>query len=315
MAETTDPRFDELIEWCGTVGTRQLYITQPGQVLVEQYWDGSDAAETRDIASLQKNLTAVVLTQLFEENKIYSSDSVSQYLGKGWSNAHEIDESAVQIHHLMSMNSGLDDNFEAYTVTGNDWYYNNFGYHLLRRIMELILDQTSQELFSERIFDRLGMFQSHWVERSKVRDPTGWAISGLHSTAAEVALFGQAFLAADERMITRVWRDALANSGTGLNPMYGLLWWNFGPDHGIVPGHPGGEVANPAKSFGGIQVTRRLAESAPEDMYGGMGAGDQRLYIVPSRNLIIVRLADLKGASGGLDGPFDEGFWSRFPVD
>lgn len=64
------------------------------------------------------------------------------------------------------------------------------------------------------------------------------------------------------------------------NPAYGLTWW--------LP------RATPATDF----VTRstditRYASELPADMVVAAGAGDQRLYVIPSRRLTIVRQAKL----------------------
>ena len=39
------------------------------------------------------------------------------------------------------------------------------------------------------------------------------------------------------------------------------------------------------------QAGGRAAPSAPEDMYLAAGAGEMRLYVVPSQDLVIVRMA------------------------
>lgn len=71
---------------------------------------------------------------------------------------------------------------------------------------------------------------------------------------------------------------------------------------------PGSEWI-PRKAFGGIEVDRRLAPSAPVDAVGGMGAGDRRLYVVPSRQLVVVRHGGPAGEMAAAGGAFDETFW------
>lgn len=310
-----DPRFDELIAWCASVDTRQLHVRQAGAVLLDRHFDGGAATDTFDIASVQKPVTSVVLGQLLHDGVLALDDSVSRYLGPGWTRADPEHEAKITIEHLASMTSGLDDRFVPYAAPGERWYYNNFGYHQLRKIFERVVDASSQEIFAARVFEPLGMVSSHWVERPKVLDPAGWPLSGLKSNAHEIAVFGQAVLADDPSICRTGYRDKMISQASPTNPLFGYLWWRFGPDAGTVPGLAKGGEPAPHQAFGGVSLDRRLAASAPSDMYGGMGAGNQRLYIVPSQDLVVVRLRELSAPPTGLDGPFDEAFWSRFPTN
>jgi CubicO group peptidase (beta-lactamase class C family) len=68
--------------------------------------------------------------------------------------------------------------------------------------------------------------------------------------------------------------------GSAANPAYGLTWW--------LP-HPG-KVPDPVTA--GTDIGRRAAE-LPADIVVAAGAGDQRLYVIPSLGLTIVRMADI----------------------
>ena len=54
-----------------------------------------------------------------------------------------------------------------------------------------------------------------------------------------------------------------------------------------------------------------LIPNAPADTYSGLGKNDQKLYIVPSKGLVIVRMGDNAGES--LLGPssFDNALWEK----
>ncbi|HEX5379816.1 MAG TPA: hypothetical protein VFW47_14665, partial [Phenylobacterium sp.] len=61
------------------------------------------------------------------------------------------------------------------------------------------------------------------------------------------------------------------------NPGYGITWWL---PHAQAAGGEG-----PSSDFG------RNAARLPADLVVAAGAGDQRLYVIPSRRMTIVRLA------------------------
>ena len=56
-----------------------------------------------------------------------------------------------------------------------------------------------------------------------------------------------------------------------------------------------------------------LVPNAPADMYAAMGAGDQRIYVIPSKNMIVVRMGDPSdpaNPSFAVSG-FDNALWEK----
>ncbi|MEM1003184.1 MAG: serine hydrolase, partial [Bacteroidota bacterium] len=82
-----------------------------------------------------------------------------------------------------------------------------------------------------------------------------------------------------------------------LNEAYGYLWWLNGKNSFRVPGS--------IQQFNG-----KLVPNAPDDLIAGLGANDQKLYVVPSRDLVIVRQGGDAGST--LLGPssYDNELWS-----
>jgi len=69
-------------------------------------------------------------------------------------------------------------------------------------------------------------------------------------------------------------------NGSEANPAYGLTWW----------------LAKPTEVSDQITATTDILKgdgSLPGDLVFAAGAGDQRLYIIPSRDIVIVRQAEL----------------------
>ena len=58
-----------------------------------------------------------------------------------------------------------------------------------------------------------------------------------------------------------------------------------------------------------IVFDTELIPNAPDDLYAGLGKNDQKLYVVPSQNLVVVRMGeDTGGAALGPSG-FDNELW------
>jgi hypothetical protein len=76
------------------------------------------------------------------------------------------------------------------------------------------------------------------------------------------------------------------------NPAYGRLWWLNGSDYTVRPMIGRGDG--------------QLIPAAPIDLVAALGALDRRLYVVPSRKLVVVRT----GAAAN-DPTFDQQLWLR----
>ncbi|MFN8608965.1 MAG: serine hydrolase domain-containing protein [Vulcanimicrobiota bacterium] len=106
---------------------------------------------------------------------------------------------------------------------------------------------------------------------------------------------GQIHLPSGARLNARNWakfglwvlgqQQALAEcfKGTPANPAYGLTWWLNRPVDPSI-------ALNMGKAMG--QIAELGAEKSLPDIWMAAGAGDQRLYLIPSRNMLIVRQAD-----------------------
>jgi hypothetical protein len=90
--------------------------------------------------------------------------------------------------------------------------------------------------------------------------------------------------------------NEMINSSQNLNPAYGLLWWLNGKDGYILPGTA-------------IQFNGSLVPEAPADMFAAMGKDDQRIYVIPSLKMVIVRQGEASGLSLYAKSGFDDELW------
>jgi CubicO group peptidase (beta-lactamase class C family) len=120
--------------------------------------------------------------------------------------------------------------------------------------------------------------------------------TGLVTTPRDTALFGLMVLHGGiskdgKRIVSEAnLRAMFAPSAT--NPAYGRLWWLNGSAYTM-------------RALAGRKEGPLIA-AAPADTVAALGAFDRRLYVVPSRKLVVVRT----GAAAG-DKEFDEQLWTR----
>lgn len=125
-----------------------------------------------------------------------------------------------------------------------------------------------------------------------------------HSTARGMARFGLLALNHGKwnnaQIIDANYFNQSISTSQDINPSYGYLWWLNSKSKYMVPGS---QIVSPGY----------LVPNAPADMYAAMGANDQRIYVIPSKQMVIIRMGDAsdpENPSFALSG-FDTGLWEK----
>ncbi len=298
-----------LLDFLRNQNSTGVLVIQNGKILVEQYWPApeipmfrafihgrtADGVLLEDVASQQKSFVAVLIAIARDKGLIHIDKPVSAYIGAGWSKATPAQEGKITVAHLLTMSSGLDDKFGFQADAGTLFHYNTPVYAVAKRVVAAAAKQPLETLTRDWLTVPTGMKDTAWRQRpaalADIGNPTG-----LVTTPRDTALFGLLVL-----------NRGVANSGTRVvsearmaemfarspaNPAYGQLWWLNGSDYTM-------------RALAG-RVEGPLVPGAPADMIGAYGAFERRLYIVPSRKLIVVRT----GAASGMKD-FDQQFWTR----
>jgi CubicO group peptidase (beta-lactamase class C family) len=88
------------------------------------------------------------------------------------------------------------------------------------------------------------------------------------------------------------------NTSQNLNLSYGYLTWLNGKTSYMLP--------NLQNVFNGAMMP-----NAPADMYAALGKNDQKIYVVPSQNLVIIRMGNSAGNSQLALSSFDNELWGK----
>lgn len=293
---------DSLATFLAEHDTKAFIILVDGRIAIEEYF----GEFTRDSfwywASAGKSLAAFITGLAQEQGYLHIEDPVQQYLGEGWTSCAQEDEAGISIRHQLSMTTGFDERgvdldclspecLKCLYEPGSRWYYHNAPYRL---VQDVVAEATGQS------FQRYTM--------SQLRSVTG--ISGLwlnyvfFSNARSMARFGLLMLAEgrwgpDRVMTDSVYFQSMIRSSQAFNKAYGYLWWLNGQDNFQLPGIP-------------LSLPGTLISEAPADMYAALGRDDQKLYVVPSTGMVVVRLGRDAG-SGAVPAlsSFDNKLWTR----
>jgi CubicO group peptidase (beta-lactamase class C family) len=265
--------------------SRTLVMLSGGRILLEEYY-GADAGYSQDIASCQKSVTSTLLGMAQQKGMLQIDQPVSNHLPAGWSKAPPADEASITVRHLMTMSSGLHPRtLRMDAEPGTTFVYNTAAYQKLRLVLEAVTDQDINTVSRAWMFDPIGVGPTAtWAPRGAGRSSDGEdADWGLVLTAREMTRFG--LLSArqgrwdDRDLLDGSWY-AEAWSSSPTQPDYGLLWWLLGK-------------------------SRRGGPDAPADWVAALGAGDQKIYVVPSLDLVVARQGGPAGEAGDSTSSWD----------
>lgn len=259
-----------------------LLVIRNGYIVSEWYAGGWAQDDREDGFSMAKSVSSAMYGVALQE-RIFQSpfEPVSDYVTEWDDPAHR----DVEIRHLLSMTSGLHwDVFTDYVLLGlafdqsqfavnlgmdadpgTTWVYNNAACQVLA---ETFLRRTGRQLheyWQARVADVIGMHDATWMT-----DFVGNTLTyrSVNASAREFAKFGYLFLREGEwdgqRVMPQRWVDVSTRPSQDLNPFYGLLWW--------------------------LNTGRLEMPSVPADAYYAAGLGEKRIYVVPSKDLVVIRL-------------------------
>ena len=281
----TDDGLAAVVELVAASNSQSLVVLSGGRIVVEQYWRGAQASTVRDVASVQKSVVSTLLGIARDRGLLTFDQSVTTFLGAGWSRAAAADEASITVFHLLTMSSGLSPrNLTRVAAPGTVWDYNTDAYQRLRRVLEAAAGQDINTLTNEWLFVPIGIASpAPWGVRPGASDPLGEPLWGLRLAAREMARYGLFAMRNGRwagRQITSPDWFAEAWAPTALKGDYGYLWWLVGRGH-----------------------LRR--QGAPADLVAALGAADQKIYVLPSADLVLVRQGEAAGRASDNESDFD----------
>lgn len=274
---TDTPRLDDAalaraIEFAREADTAQLMVVHRGEVLV----DDADDPDPLDVFAVQKVLVSAMCAIAEHRSLLRHDDPVSRHLGSGWTHLDADAEAQLTIRRVLDMTTGVDGDLRPLGEVGTTWRYDNVSYNYLKTLLEIVSGRSMSELTEEWLLAPLGMTSTSWVER-RVTRPDGRAITGLLSTAADLARFGSLVLAGGEGIVPAEHFALIGRPGSEENPAWGLCWWNNDQPHHRLPGSESEVRDGPP------------VPGAPPDTLTARGAMENRLYVVPSLDLVVAR--------------------------
>lgn len=292
-----------LYDYLDLKNTKSFMILHNGKIVIEKYFDNHTATTPWYWASAGKTLTATTTGIAAEEGFININNKVSDYLGTGWTSAPLAKENLITCKHLLTMTSGLDDslgddvspaNLQYVADAGTRWAYHNV-YVKLQDVVATATNQTWTNYFNTKLKDKIGM-------------NGGWYASGdlsvYWSNTRSMARFGLLALNNGNwngnQIINQNFMTSATNTSQNINLAYGYLWWLNGKASFHLPSTQ-------------LQFPGTLIPNAPTDMYAALGKNDQKIYVVPSKKLVIIRMGNVSDPNNPTfaSSEFDNQLWEK----
>jgi polyhydroxybutyrate depolymerase len=281
-----------------SVGGQTLIVMHNGVIVEESYGNGGAPDRTQLLASATKGFTGMLGAIAASEGLINLDEAVAQRALTEWQGDSR--KSRITYRHLLTMTSGLEelndlrgwnDYLAARAVNepGSTFVYsgdpNILGLALERRLG----GESVVEYLNRKILQPLNITSLRWG--TNFADGKPQLSGGAYVTARDWIKFGE-FI---RRTMEGSWSGSTLLQkplfdqlfiGSAAHPAYGFYWWVKRPVPTTLAGIIDGNNKN--------QFTRQIKPliedpRIPDDFVMAAGAFDQRLYIIPSRGITVVR--------------------------
>ncbi len=282
-----------------------LLVWRDGAIEFEKYWEGRGPDDVSETYSMAKSVLGLAIGRAVADGAIGSvDDAVARYVTEWRGTAKE----TLTIRQLLQMSSGLQHErfnyrfpqspwatglrtflgadldasvlgFGVLRVPGAEFNYNSANSQLLLTVLQRATGQRYADFVSERLWKPLGAKDARlWIDRPGgtprgfsyfVARPRDWLRLGV--------MIAQGGRLEGREIMPASWIEAMSTPSPN-NRNYGLHVWLGSPAGG--------------KRFYNRNTPVGVTHSAPylaDDVVFFDGGGGHRVYVVPSRQLVIVR--------------------------
>ncbi|MBL8200275.1 MAG: serine hydrolase, partial [Chromatiales bacterium] len=293
---------EKAVAWGGTMESHALLVWQGGALQLEHYYPGHDATSITSTQSMHKSVLALLVGIAIDQGLIRSVDDTAATYIQEWAGD---DRSKITIRQMLQQASGID--FPGFTgliqmTLGGDvapftfsrgivepggqrFEYNNIN----PEVLGILIQRVSGKPYSQYLAENLWQYVSEaegkvLIDSEKHGIPITFCC--LDAPARSWLRLGLLHLdggrVGDRQVVPAQWmKDVITPSPT--NPNYGYFTW-LGTTW---------EKIRPYNSKSSATAFHSEPFAAPDVIYFD-GFGGQRVYIVPSKQLVIVHTGPLR---------------------
>jgi CubicO group peptidase (beta-lactamase class C family) len=291
-----------LLDYLELKHSKGFIILVNGRIVMENYFNGHSASTNWYWASAGKTLTSTLTGIAQQENIININNKVSQYIGTGWTSETLAQENLITCKNLLTMTSGIEDIANGDDVSpaslqykadaGTRWAYHNV-YVKLQNVIAQASGQTWNTYFNAKLRDKIGM-DGAWFQSGDN--------SVYGSTTRSMARFGLLMYNKgkweNDVILNETYFNEATNTSQNINLSYGYLWWLNGKSSYHLPQSQ-------------LTIPGSIIPTAPNDMFMALGKNDQKIYVISSKKMVVIRMGDAADNVNLALSDFDETLWQK----
>jgi CubicO group peptidase (beta-lactamase class C family) len=271
-----------------------LVVARHGEIVGEWYFGSTEVDTPVKSWSVGKSYAATVTGLALDQGYLGDvRDAVSSYVPQ-WTGLGRDD---ITIHHLMSMTSGLAFDLVADNLgmvmaddmtrrairngaprrPGYAWEYNNHTVQMIEPVLENAVGLPPDEFAQAELFEPLGM-NAVW-DRDSAGNPAMYM--NVIASCRDHARLGQLYLRRGcwdgQELLSEEFVIQATSPSSAFNQGYGYWWWLNGQEPLLdsVTFQDKGHTMHPF---------------APDDAFCAIGLGNQMVEVIPSLDMVIVRM-------------------------
>ncbi len=303
----SDESIQSAIEFSQATGSHALLIYHKEALVLEHYFPGYSKQHLTSTASMHKSVLALLIGIAIDQGFIKSVDQPASDFLKEWASDQR---NKITIRQMLQQSSGIDypefsfhplgewnemvvgDNVLKITLNqaaekqpGTEFAYNGINPQNLGLLLQRATGQRYSSYLSENLWQYIAEEDSYVILDSEINKMPRMFCC-LDAIAKDWLRVGILILNKgilnEKRIVSESWIEQMTSSSQ-LNPNYGYLTW-LGMEH-------------QERRIYNIKSTATGFHSEPyidKDVIYFDGFGGQRVYIIPSQELVIVRTGAIK---------------------
>lgn len=302
-------RLQDALDWANLHTSASVAVYRRGCLAGASRLDALTGGVQFDGWSMTKSVTAMVVGRAVTLRR-YDVERPLARLYPEADRAH----GRLRARHLLTMTSGLHRNWvrelspqydrvrDALSLPfdhspGAHWEYAQSAVTWLADSVGRATGGRIEDFAQRELFGRIGIARDAWTwDTDRSGHAEGWA--HLHMRGGDWARLAHLMLRGGrwngKQLISRAYVKKMLTPGK-VNNAYGYLWWLNRGGRYVLPNVEGEDRGR-----------GKLVASGPKDMFLAAGSGEQRMFVIPSRDLVIVRL----GERGSREGDTRASVWT-----
>jgi len=301
-SEISDEALASAIAYGEETNTHALIVFHDGAIRLEHYYPGHDAAEITATQSMHKSVVAMLVGIAIKEGYINSVDDPAHLYFPEWAND---ERKFITIRHMLQQSSGINFatfginplggffqlmlgadvtpvalNLEQEVPAGTRFDYNSAIPQNMGLLLQRVTGKRYAEYLADALWQHLGVADA-WVVLDSEENSMPRTSCCLDATARSWLRLGLLHLdkgrVGERQVVPEKWMRDIATPSEH-NPNYGYFTW-LGTKHDEY-------------RYYNRKTSTRVLHSEPyaaPDVIFFDGFGGQRVYIIPSEKLVIVR--------------------------